>query len=49
MKAKILVFFLFLSYFFGYAQTQNFEDCDTEDLDTAVFKRLPWFDNNHLR
>lgn len=30
----------------AYPQTQRFESCGTEDLDTAVFKRLPWFGNN---
>lgn len=27
------------------AQTVIYDDCDTEDLDTAAFVRLPWFGN----
>jgi len=38
--------FLSLSSLVVSAQTQNFQSCGTEDLDTAVFKRLPWFGND---
>ena len=46
MKSRIILIFFLLTSCIAFGQTQNFEDCDAEDLDTAAFKRLPWFDNN---
>jgi hypothetical protein len=46
MTLKIIGLLFALVSISAFSQTQDFEHCGTEDLDTAAFKRLPWFGNN---